>query len=286
MNKNKIQEMRTKLMESHEEISTNLVLEDIRNHILKNLDILDGFSRVETGRSILSEEIHEIFTPDKFNPYGSLNTPYINNFGMVTSTMVPLGIVFIDVNYTIPLANYLQMIKVCIETRNSVIVKPNIEFKTLETAVVLINDILSQYKGYNKIEFASYGIYDLDIDAVVYVGNKKEFKALGGDFKKIYVGVGQWELYVDEELDQEFIKKVKEENVQLFYPQDEVFDLINQEGGNYCSAIMSSDTGKIKEFMARVDSSFKLVNIDPTTIKRANLFPEQLLKRQNTIAYK
>ena len=286
MNKSKIQEMRTKLMETHEEVSTNLVLESIRNHILRNMDILDGYSRLETGRTISAELIGEIFSPDVHNPYGSIMTPYKNDYGMVASTMSPLGIVFIDVNYTIPLANYLQMIKVCIETRNSVIVKPNMEFKTLETAVILINDILSQYKGYNNVEIANYAIYDLDIDAVVYIGDKKDFNKLDGKYEKIFVGVGQWELYLDENIDPRLVEDAKENNVQIFYPQENVFDLINEVGGNYCTAIISSNQEKIKEFIRKVDSSFKLVNVSPTTVTRANLFPEQLLKRRNTIIYK
>lgn len=286
MNKNKLQEMRQKVLENHDELSPNEILGAVKQSLTQNIEVLDKFLRLETGRTISAQEIDEIFTPDINNKYGAENTPIMNDFGLLSTNFIPLGIVFVDVNYSLPIENYLQLLKVLIETKNSIIIKPHQEFRTLEAFVTIINDVLTRLPATNGIEVVNHDVYNLDIDAVVYVGEKREFNKLDGKFQKIHVGVGRYELYVDEEIDKKLIEDAKSKNVQIFYPQENVFDLINQEGGNYATAIMSSNPDKIKEFMRDVKSSFKFVNISPMNIKRVNLFPEQLLKRQTMVVYK
>lgn len=286
MNKNKLQEMRQKVLENHDELSPNEILGAVKQSLTQNIEVLDKFLRLETGRTISAQEIDEIFTPDINNKYGAENTPIMNDFGLLSTNFIPLGIVFVDVNYSLPIENYLQLLKVLIETKNSIIIKPHQEFRTLEAFVTIINDVLTRLPATNGIEVVNHDVYNFDIDAVVYVGEKREFNKLDGKFQKIHVGVGRYELYVDEEIDKKLIEDAKSKNVQIFYPQENVFDLINQEGGNYATAIMSTNPDKIKEFMRDVKSSFKFVNISPTNIRRVNLFPEQLLTRQTTVVYK
>ena len=48
---------------------------------------------------------------------------------------------------------------------------------------------------------------------------------------------------------------------------------------------MTDDKEKAREFIAKVKSSYILVNTSPLVVTETNLFPEMLLKRKITVIY-
>jgi hypothetical protein len=239
----------------------------------------------ETGYEVDFDMIKNIFALDKSNNYGNINSPFINNYGRVSSNMIPYGIIGAVIDKNIKLKNYLELIKVSLETRNSLIIKPFRLSATLELFIKIINDVLSQTKDFNNIVLTGENLLTKDLDLLVFIGKKEVFNTLNTSLPKIFVGTLEYELFVHEFLDDNLIDFAKANGIKVFYDEDNVYEKINVEGSNYCTAIMSSDKEKIREFMLNIKSSFILVNMSPALVDTLNLFPEQLLTRKTTIIF-
>lgn len=280
----KIELIRKYLLMPKEEIDINSIFKAIKESLAKNKEMIDNYLTFEMGQGFDLGQSQGVFELDSSNKYGNLEHPFINKYGRVSANMAPYGVVGLKVDKKISLTNYLEIIKVCLETRNPLIIKPFKESKTLELIISIINDVIIQTNDFFEIVLTDVEIEKENIDLLIYVGNKQKFENLANK-NKIFLGIGQYELYVDEVLDENLVEFAKQNGVQVFYPQDNVYELINMNGGNYCSAIMSGNKEKIREFISRVDSSFLLVNMSPLLVNKANLFPEQLLKRKTTVIY-
>ena len=151
--------------------------------------------------------------------------------------------------------------------------------------VTIINDVLKQTVDFNEIVLTDANLEKENIDLLIYIGDKTYFKKIDFKGEKIFLGIGQYELFVDEIIDEKMIEFARNNGVKIFYGKDKSFDELNQNGANYCSAIMSSNKERIREFISSVKSSYVLVNMSPTLVDNSNLFPEQLLKRKTTIIY-
>lgn len=280
-----IQEMRKNSLRPKEEMPIENIFKTICESLSSNKDILNSTLNYENGQDVNISLLQKIFTKSSLNNYGNTSTPFINDYGRVSENMVPYGIVGLQVDRRISLNNYLEIIKVCLETRNSLIIKPYAKSGTLEIIIKIINDVLKQTVDFNEIYLTDVNLENTDVDLLVYVGEKASFKNLNFKKDKIFLGIGQCELYVDEVIDENMIEFAKSKGIQVFYNQENVFDEINEKGANYCTAIMSGNKEKIREFITSVKSSYILVNMSPTLVDNANLYPEQLLKRKTTVIY-
>lgn len=280
-----IEKMRKNLLNSKEEIDINLIFATILKNIEKNKLLINKCFLSETGYEMDFDMIKNIFVLDKSNNYGNINSPFINNYGRVSSNMIPYGIVGAVIDKNIKLKNYLELIKVCLETRNSLIIKPFRLSATLELFIKIINDVLSQTKDFNNIILTGENLLTKDLDLLVFIGKKEVFNTLNTSLPKIFVGTLEYELFVHEFLDDNLIDFAKANGIKVFYDEENVYEKINVEGSNYCTAIMSSDKEKIREFMLNIKSSFILVNMSPALVDTLNLFPEQLLTRKTTIIF-
>lgn len=280
-----IQEMRKNSLRPKEEVAIKDIFKAICDSLASNKDILNSALNYETGQDVNISLLQKIFKQSSLNNYGNTSSPFINDYGRVSENMVPYGIVGLQVDKRISLNNYLEIIKVCLETRNSLIIKPYTKSGTLEIIIKIINDVLKQTVDFNEIYLTDVNLENIDVDLLVYVGNKSSFKALNFKKDKIFLGIGQYELYVDEVIDEEMIEFAKNNGIQVFYSQENVFDEINEKGANYCTAIMSGNKEKIRQFISSIKSSYLLVNMSPTLVDNANLYPEQLLKRKTTVIY-
>lgn len=282
-----IEKMKQNSLRPKEEISIKDIFKTINKSILLNKKSLNETLILESGHEIDFSLVQNIFIESTLNNYGNTSSPFINNYGRVSENMTPYGIVGLQVEKRVSLNNYLEIIKTCIETRNSLIIKPYIQSQTLTFFVKIINDVLSQAVDFNEIEIVDTDLTKENIDLFVYVGDKAIYKKLNFNREKIFLGLGQYELYVDEIIDEKMIEFARNNGIKIYHKEANVnvFDKINEEGGNYCTSIMSGNKEKIREFISQVKSSYVLVNMSPTLITNANLFPEQLLKRKTTIIF-
>ncbi len=282
---NQIQEMKNLSLRPKEEIDIEIIFQTILANFTANKKIIDACLKLETGRIFDLDAVKNIFVENKSNNYGNVGAPYIGEFGRVSENLVPYGIVGLVVNKKITLLNYLEIVKVCLETRNSLIIKPFAPCNALNLIIDIINDVLSQTQDFNNILVTDENLENQNLDMLLYCGLKEQFNNLNTSCEKIFIGVGQYELYVDEVLDQNLIDFALNNGIKVYYNQGNAIDVINSQGANYCTAIMSSNKEKIREFISNIKSSYVLVNMSPMLIKSVNLYPEQLLKRKTTVIY-
>ena len=283
MIRQQIEKMRKISLTPKEEIPIKDVFNTIILSFSNNKTMLDSYMKFEMGEDFDLETVKKIFQPSSSNLYGSINKPFINDYGRVSENMASYGIVGLKVDLKIMFKNYLEIIKVCLETRNSLIIKPYKKSKTLEFVIAIINDILIQTNDFNEIVLTDVELEKEDIDLLLYIGRKTDFNSIQTTKEKLFIGVGQYELLVDEVLDENLINFAKTQGVKIYQTQEDIYDKINSEGANYCTAIMSSNKEKIREFLSRIKSSYVLVNMSPTLVDNVNLFPEQLLKRKTVV---
>lgn len=280
-----INQMRANALRPKEEVVIEDVFKSICKSFTSNKELLTNSLRYETGKEIDLSSLQKIFTQSSLNYYGNTSAPFINDYGRVSENMVPYGIIGLQVDKRINLNNYCEIIKVCLETRNSLIIRPYIKSQSLEILVQLINDILKQTIDFNEIVITDIDLENEALDLLIYVGEKSKFNKLDFRKEKIFLGIGQYELFVDEAIDENMIEFAKANGIKIFYNNENVYDEINESGANYCTTIMSGNKEKIREFITNVKSSYILVNMSPTLVDNANLYPEQLLKRKTTIIY-
>ncbi len=278
-----ITEMRKLSLRPKEEIEIKNVFATILASFKANKKLIDKVFLTEVGANFNLKQATEIFVPSANNSYGIVEKPFINNYGRVAENMTPYGIVGLKVDRKIMFKNYLEIIKVCLETRNSLIIQPNKMNAALDCIITIINDVLAQTVDFCKIVLTTNDIENEDIDLLLYIGNKEKFNTFKNE--KIYIGVGRYELVVDSVIDENLIEHCKQAGVKIYNLDETTYDKLNAEGNNYCTAIMSSNKETIREFLTRTKSSFLLVNISPTMINDVNLFPEQLLKRKKTLIF-
>ncbi len=285
MLKKTIVKLRQNLLRPKEEYPIENIFKTIKIVLAQNKNILNKCSQHDCGRDFDVASAQEIFTPSALNNYGNTSSPFINEYGRVSENMVPFGIVGLQVEGKMSLNNYLEIIKVCLETRNTLIIKPFTQSKTLEVAINLINNILKQTVDFNEIVLTEESLLIDEIDLLIFVGEKTKFKNLNFKNDKIFLGVGQYELYVDEVIDEKMIDFAKNNGIKIYKRKEGVYDEINENGANYCTAIMSGNKERIREFITNIKSSYVLVNMSPALVDNVNLFPEQLLKRKTTIIF-
>ena len=285
MIENLIKQMRENSLRPKEEVSIKDLFKTICKSFALNKEILNQSLIEESGQELDMASIQNIFTRQSLNKYGNVNAPFINNYGRVSENMVPYGIVGVMIERKIRMKNHLEIIKTCLETHNSLIIKPFFQSQTLTLFVTIINDVLKQTVDFNEIVLTDANLEKENIDLLIYIGDKTYFKKIDFKGEKIFLGIGQYELFVDEIIDEKMIEFARNNGVKIFYGKDKSFDELNQNGANYCSAIMSSNKERIREFISSVKSSYVLVNMSPTLVDNSNLFPEQLLKRKTTIIY-
>ena len=285
MIENLIKQMRENSLRPKEEVSIKDLFKTICKSFALNKEILNQSLIEESGQELDMASIQNIFTRQSLNKYGNVNAPFINNYGRVSENMVPYGIVGVMIERKISLKNHLEIIKTCLETHNSLIIKPFFQSQTLTLFVTIINDVLKQTVDFNEIVLTDANLEKENIDLLIYIGDKTYFKKIDFKGEKIFLGIGQYELFVDEIIDEKMIEFARNNGVKIFYGKDKSFDELNQNGANYCSAIMSSNKERIREFISSVKSSYVLVNMSPTLVDNSNLFQEQLLKRKTTIIY-
>lgn len=286
MIKQTIENMKHQLLRDKEELDVKQLFDSIINHFKINLEMINQYSKFETGEVYDIKFFERIFVKDIKNLYGNLDKPYLNDYGRVSHNFAPKGVVGVKIAKKIMLENYLELIKVCLETRNAIIIEQQTNSKLLELLVVLINDIVKQTTDYVCVELTNVALENQDIDVLVYVGKKSEFEKLSTSAEKIYVGVGEYELFVDEPMDVNLIEKAKSLGVVVFEKQKgDTIEKLNSLGANYACAIMSPNKSEIKKFISQAKASNILVNMLPTLVTKINLNPEQLVKRKSVVIY-
>ena len=142
MIKDVIVDLKKSMLEPKEEYKIKDLFMVIEKSIQNNFDLINKAYLYDTGSNLPKNSITGVFIPSKGNQYGNLSMPFMNSYGRVSENMVPYGVVGLIIERQISLTNYLEIIKVCIETRNSLIIKPFKQSEALKSIIEIINDIM------------------------------------------------------------------------------------------------------------------------------------------------
>lgn len=282
-----IKQMNDKILNCNVEEEIDDILDDIKTHLFQNFDLIEDAYYHDTNDNIDKDLLIDKFNIAEKNHYGIIGMAYKNEYGMVANNFVPYGVVGLIIKNNISIYNITEIISLIIQTRNSLIIECNTFSTTMLVLIELINQILEETERFNKIYMINENIEKIDddtnVDLILYIGQKDAFNKLNNPCLKKYFGIGNYELYIDEELDNDLIEEAKKQNVKII--KDLSFEELNIAGSNYATSLLSSNTKMIRLFINKVKSRFLLINMLPTLEDRISISPSDLLYEKATIIY-
>ena len=138
------------------------------------------------------------------------------------------------------------------------------------------------------------------IDGIIYIGKKVNADRLKILTTKplIYSGCGNYELYIDDNLDNELIEKAKEnKNIKIYSKNEigggqsvssleEALLRIAETGNGYAAGIITSDREIAKEFVEKVKSRNIFVNALPVLIdNKLDIEAKDLMYKKSILVF-
>lgn len=285
-----IEKMRLNKLSYNEEYNIEKLVDTIKKHLKNNIDILQKSYEYEYKQSLNIDKLISSFDYIKNNKIGIINSPFRNKFGKVANNYVPYGIVGVIVKNDISLYNYASILNLLIQTNNSVIFEPYKNMGTVNILVEMLNQVITQINGINKIIINSTNELlqqNNNIDLLLFIGSKNEFNNIQTQCNKKYYGIGNYELIIDKMLDLNLIDEARKRNVVIIEKNNakDFYNKFNISGNNYCTAIMSDNKEEVRKFISDVKSSYLLVNIIPTIQDDINIDVNDLLYKKSTLIW-
>lgn len=285
-----IDKMRLNRLSYNEEYNIEELVDTIKKHLKNNIDILQKSYEYEYKQSLNIDKLISSFDYIKNNKIGIIDSPFRNEFGKVANNYVPYGIVGVIVKNDISLYNYASILNLLIQTNNSVILEPYKNMGTVNILVEMINQVIPQINGINKIIINSTNELlqqNNNIDLLLFIGSKNEFSNIQIQCDKKYYGIGNYELIIDKMLDPNLIDEARKRNVVIIEKNNtkDFYNKFNISSSNYCTAIMSDNKEEVRRFISNVKSSYLLVNIIPTIQDEINIDIDDLLYKKSTLIW-
>lgn len=274
----------------NEEYNIEELVDTIKKHLKTNIDILQKSYEYEYKQSLNIDKLISSFDYIKNNKIGIIDSPFKNEFGKVANNYVPYGIVGVVVKNDISLYNYASILNLLIQTNNSVILEPYKNMGTINVLVEMLNQVITQINGINKIIINSTNELlqqNNNIDLLLFIGSKNEYNDIQTQCDKKYYGIGNYELIIDKMLDTNLINEARKRNVVIIEKSNtkDFYNKFNISSSNYCTAIMSDNKEEIRKFISNVKSSYLLVNIIPTIQDEINIDINDLLYKKSTLIW-
>ncbi len=285
-----IEKMRINRLSHNEEYNIEELVNTIKKHLKDNIDIIQKSYEYEYKEPLEIDRLINSFEYIKNNKLGIIDNPFKNEFGIVANNYVPYGIVGLIVKNDISIYNYASILNLLIQTNNSVIFEPYRNMGTVTILVEMLNQIITQINGINKIYINSTNELlqqNNNIDLLLFIGNKNEFKNIKTQCDKKYYGIGNYELIIDTKLDINLINEAKKRNIIIVEKNNnkDFYSNFNLSSSNYCTAIMSDNKEEIRKIIANVKSSYLLVNIIPTIEVDININIDDLIYKKSTLIW-
>lgn len=285
-----IEKMKLNRLSYNEEYNIEALVDTIKKHLKTNIDILQKSYEYEYNQSLNVDKLISSFDYIKNNKVGIIDSPFRNEFGKVANNYVPYGIVGVVVKNDISLYNYASILNLLIQTNNSIILEPYKNMGTVNILVEMLNQVITQINGINKIVINSTNELlqqNNNIDLLLFIGNKNDFNNIKIRCDKKYYGIGNYELILDKMIDINLVNEARKRNVVIIEKNNtrDFYSNFNLSSSNYCTAIMSDSKEEIRKFISNVKSSYLLVNIIPTIQNDINIDINDLLYKKSTLIW-
>ena len=285
-----IEKMRLNRLSYNEEYNIEELVDSIKKHLKTNIDILQKSYEYEYNQPLNLDKLINSFDYIKNNKIGIVDSPFRNEFGKVANNYVPYGIVGVVVKNDISLYNYASILNLLIQTNNSIILEPYKNMGTVNILVEMLNQVITQINGINKIIINSTNELlqqNNNIDLLLFIGSKNEFNNIHAQCDKKYYGIGNYELIIDKMLDTNLVNEARKRNVVIIEKNNtrDFYNNFNLSSSNYCTAIMSDNKEEVRKFISNVKSSYLLVNIIPTIQDEINIDIDDLLYKKSTLIW-
>ncbi|MBR4178361.1 MAG: hypothetical protein IKR57_03325 [Bacilli bacterium] len=257
------------------------VMSDIVSNIKNNIDTLK-----KTFNQEYEEELDVNMLFNSFDLVDFYTEIYKNDFGLVTNSFSPYGLIGLIVDNEISIYNLANILSLIIQSRNSIILELKKSKKSLILLISMINKVLNE-KRIVPIETNKYLSNMNTYDLLIFIGDKDKFNRLNNTCEKKYYGIGNYELIIDTELDKKLIETAKKKNVLITYKtkDDRFYTNFSRISSNYCVSLMTDSKEEARVFFRDMKASFLLVNIIPTLEKRINIRFEDLIYQKSCIVY-
>ena len=285
-----IEKMRLNRLSYNEEYNIEELVDTIKKHLKTNIDILQKSYEYEYNQPLNLDKLINSFDYIKNNKIGIVDSPFRNEFGKVANNYVPYGIVGVVVKNDISLYNYASILNLLIQTNNSIILEPYKNMGTVNILVEMLNQVITQINGINKIIINSTNELlqqNNNIDLLLFIGSKNEFNNIHAQCDKKYYGIGNYELIIDKMLDTNLVNEARKRNVVIIEKNNtrDFYNNFNLSSSNYCTAIMSDNKEEVRKFVSNVKSLYLLVNIIPTIQDEINIDIDDLLYKKSTLIW-
>ncbi len=280
----------------------NNIIEDIKEIITQNFDILSNAYRLDKKEELNLNKLIAQLEIEKIDERIE-GRAFKNEYGKVGNIMVPYGILGVISNCDV--YNILRIIILALQTKNGLIINitenVGVNFLLIEN----IKNVLQNYNATDLIEIynnkAGEKLEENEkIDGIIYVGKRADserFKILVGK-PVIYTGCGNYELYIEDNLDRKLIEKVKENPRLKIYSNpeiqigqevasiDEAILRIAETGNGYAAGIITRSRESAKKFVEKVKARNVFVNALPTLIdNNLDLKAKDLMYEKSILVY-
>lgn len=270
------------------------IVTEIKHYILKNIDLLEDAYNLDKGINLSKSKIEQQFKIEQQNS----SQAFLNQFGKITNLYVPFGVLGVISNCDV--YHILKLIVLALLTRNGLVINIIDNVGTNYLIIKNVKKVLSEYGIENLIEIynnnAGETLEDCeDIDGIIYIGKKVNSDRLKISNTKpiIYSGCGNYELYIEDVLDEKVIRKVIQDNRIKVYTKvpnlgqevrnlEEAVARIMETGNEYSVGIITENRENAKMFVNKIKARNVFVNTLPTQINdELDIEPKDLVYRKS-----
>ena len=286
----KIRKMKDNRLLNNEEYNTKDLMETIKKHLKENIDILQRSYEYEYKEKLDVERLLHSFNYIENNKVGAIEPIFRNEYGKISKSYVPYGVVGVVIKNDLTLYQQAEIINLLIQTKNSIIIEPYRKIGTLNILIEMINQIITQVNGYNEIVINGSEEKlqnNNNLDLMLFIGEKEEFRRLTNICEKKYCGIGNYELIIDKEIDKNLIEEAKKQGIKIIYKDDNpnFFSEFNYIGSNYCTGFMSDSKEEVRKFINNIKSSYILINAIPTLQDDINITIDDVVYKKSTLLW-
>lgn len=201
------------------------------------------------------------------------------------------------------------LLKNILAGNSTIFVNKGFLFGTNQLIIKIVQDILEQ-NGINKNLVQLFITEDYSevlnnyahIDLVIGIGDRRFQQQIleSSKNKTIVSGYNNFDLYIEDKKDLEFINKIikttsklqlyikegiglDQKNAMIVADVDEAIAQINFSGSNYSASIITNDEHSASQFITEVKASYTTVNTSPTIEKIIDIKDEDLIKVKTII---
>lgn len=266
----------------NESINDEVII-TIINKITSDFDLIEQMAKNENVDIKLAEITNHL----KLVTNLSGNT-YKNNDFRITNKYIPYGVVGVSINNKLSIYQVIEIIDLLLITHNSIVINYKYMNYTLKLIIDCINKVLELIEDTNLITVTNEEIINLNFDLLLYIGKRDEYEKIDNKIEKKYYGIGNYELYIDEVINQEMIEDCIKNGVKVLYKEanEESFIMkINEITDGYCVSIMCKDGERVRKYVDGIKANYILVNINPCIENRINIDVIDLVKKTSIVTY-